>query len=518
MRRYELEDCVYYVSSKGRSYVPAKALLVFVPDRFAASKPEADAYAVRAGWPEAAEEDGAVLVIPTAPKGWKAEGTARVKSLYRKVWKDTYVEDPEEIFKNVWCWETLIFAVGYEEGAAYVGRAAVEQPNAFADAVMVNGVPDRYAGGEELSDRWLLPDASEGWRHRNREIPVSVLLAGNEDTAEAEAYFRASASDADQVTVWRGEYGPDPATTSLLMREFATRIRWKNSPDGTPARLKPEEEIRGGGEYLPDQVEWNGNVYNYYARLPEGVTDVRGLPVVLCMHGHGEPAWMFAQKNGWPELQDETKDFVFVSPDSPQNSWFVSRDHGVHALILDRLKEKYGIDRTRVYLTGFSNGSMATCWYGTMHPELFAALSPWNSPILSYEKRLEEEGWEMPVFAVNGDLDHKMDLPRRFYHELFGTFIRINGGTPEETADAVPGGWKPDRVLTGENCYTAEAGYPQGDRLTTYVYQGRGGVPRFCYTQVRDMPHGAVADEARASWAFLKRFRRPEGSRRVEIL
>ena len=121
----------------------------------------------------------------------------------------------------------------------------------------------------------------------------------------------------------------------------------------------------------------------------------------------------------------------------------------------------------------------------------------------------------MPVFAINGDKDHKMDLPRRFYHELFGTFIRINGGVPVEAEGEIPGGWRPDRILTGDD-YTPGLGYRQGERLTTYVYSGRGNVPRFCFTQVRDMPHGAIPDEARATWDFFRRFRRPEGSKAVE--
>ena len=63
MRRYELADCVYYVSSKGRSYIPAKTLILFAPDRFSSTKEDADAFARKAGWPVAAEKDGAVLTF-----------------------------------------------------------------------------------------------------------------------------------------------------------------------------------------------------------------------------------------------------------------------------------------------------------------------------------------------------------------------------------------------------------------------------------------------------------------------
>lgn len=517
MERFEINAgirCLYYVSSRCRTWTPAKSILVFAPAEAMGSADDLHRFAEACGWLEAAEQDGAVLILPISSSGWQGEDTAIVKQLYRAVWKDTASPDPRESLRNVWCWETLIFAVGYQEGAVFAGNAAVDHPNAFAQVVLVDGVPDDYSGGEALSDRWLLPDASPGWNFRNREVPVSVRFLGNCDTAEAVSYFRKDVWP-DLVTVSVGAYGPEPETTRDIMSEFATRIRWKNSPDGTPARLKPRAQMDTDGEYIRDTVEHGGNVYEFYTRLPKGVNDTRGLPVVVCMHGHGEPAWMFAQKNGWPELQDETGAFLFVSPDSPEHTWYVERDEGMQEKMLDKLEACYGIDRTRVYLTGFSNGAMATCWYGTRHPELYAALSPWNSPIRSFEDTLLHDGWEMPMFAVNGDLDHKMDVPRRSYKELFRTFILLNGGIPEGPAVGVPWNWKYDEIWSAENRYTPENGYTQGERLRTYVYRNRMGESRFCFTVVRDMPHGAVPDEARATWEFVRQFSRPRGSKKI---
>lgn len=512
MEQFELcgqENCLYYVSSKCRTWTPAKTILVFAPDTAAKSISRLESFAKDSGWLEAGEADGTVVVFPLAPRGWDSEDIGRVKSLYKTVWRDTVSPDPRESLRNVWCWETLIFAVGYDAGAVYAGNAAVEHPNTFAQVAMINGVPNRYEGGDAISDRWLLPDASPEWNPKNKEVPVSVWFLGNEDTAQAEGYF------IGDVKTTCGSFGPDRETTRMLMEEFSARIRWKNSPDGTPARLKTKALMDTDGEYVLDQVESGGYVYEYYTRLPKGIASAKGLPVVVSMHGHGEPAWMFAQKNGWPELQDETKAFVFVSPDSPEHTWMIERDEGMHRRMLDKLEADYGIDRSRVYLTGFSNGAMATCWYGTRHPKLYAALSPWNSPLVAFEEKLMEEGWEMPMFAINGDLDHKMDVPRRSYGKLFQNWITLNGGKPRKAEICKPWPWKYDAKWTGEEVYTKQAGYTQGHRLTTYVYQNLDGQSRFCFTDVKDMPHGAIADEARAAWNFMKRFSRPEGSKTI---
>ena len=159
------------------------------------------------------------------------------------------------MLRNVWCWETLIFAVGYGEGAVFAGDAAVAHPNLFAQTVLVNGVPHDYLPAEELSDRWLLPDASADWQHKNREIPTAVWMLGNQDTAQAEAYF--SRPGTDLVAVSKGDYGPAPETTAELLRQMNTRIRWKNSPDGTPARIKSQEQMLADGEYTRGVVHHN---------------------------------------------------------------------------------------------------------------------------------------------------------------------------------------------------------------------------------------------------------------------
>ena len=131
----------------------------------------------------------------------------------------------------------------------------------------------------------------------------------------------------------------------------------------------------------------------------------RGLPLVFSVHGRGEPAWMFAEKNGWDRLADETGAFLLAVPDSPENIWFLERDGGVFARMIDRLHSRYGIDRERVYLTGFSNGGMMTREAGTRYPQLFAALSPWNAPPAETWPGFAEGGWQMPCFIYLGDND-----------------------------------------------------------------------------------------------------------------
>ena len=149
----------------------------------------------------------------------------------------------------------------------------------------------------------------------------------------------------------------------------------------------------------------------------------------------------------------------------------------------------------------------------TTRPWLFAAVSPWNAPSVDaitssglgpyfYHPDFATAGYEMPFFVCTGEADDK--------------------GVPDRTADLdvllAPNGCtrESEQVWDGSNRSTAEQGYVEGERLRTRAYANGEGNVRVCLTVARDMPHGAIADEARAAWEFMSRFKRANGSKRVE--
>ena len=124
-----------------------------------------------------------------------------------------------------------------------------------------------------------------------------------------------------------------------------------------------------------------------------------------------------------------------------------------------------------------------------------------------------ESGLQMPVFAVDGDNDHGSWKVFDKRLEFMDGMLRANGCRmlPEETDFNLR--YRPDGVRTQENYYTPENGYTDGERFRTYVFRDAQQRDIFAYTIMKNMPHGAVYDESRAAWNFLKEFRRlPDGS------
>lgn len=227
----------------------------------------------------------------------------------------------------------------------------------------------------------------------------------------------------------------------------------------------------------------------------------------------GEPAWMFSTKNGWVILADETKEFILVLLDSLQNIWLFDRDSKVFASIIDKLHEVYAIDKTRVYLTGFSNGGIITLQMTNYYPELFAAISPWNTPFRDEFDEILSKGYEMPCYICAGDSDQKVAWED--IESLHENMLKINNCKIKEDKSNLPIRFIPDEIKNTSNYYTKETGYKEGERFQTYLYYNSAGQTRVCLTIMKNMPHGAVYDESRAAWGFLKRFRRLDGSQKV---
>ena len=109
---------------------------------------------------------------------------------------------------------------------------------------------------------------------------------------------------------------------------------------------------------------------------------------------------------------------------------------------------------------------------------------------------------ELPFWICSGDADDKGLSDRT---ADLAEVLPPNGCTRES-----------EQVWDVSNHYTAERGYREGGRIRSRVYCNVQGSPRVGLTVARDMPHGAIADEARAAWEFMSRFRRPQGSKTVE--
>ena len=87
-------------------------------------------------------------------------------------------------------------------------------------------------------------------------------------------------------------------------------------------------------------------------------------PLLISLHGMNQDAAYQQGMANWEEIADREK-FVVVYPNGIDHSWDISsttnnKDLNFLQVIIDEMSTRYNINRSRVYLSGFSMGGMMT--------------------------------------------------------------------------------------------------------------------------------------------------------------
>lgn len=148
------------------------------PKQFSSSHPGdggglvlAEQFARKSGWQALSEYDGAVLILPLAPEGWNAQSHSLPGSIYDRVRGQVGSRNGRSLFGRegkLWCWETMLYLVGYEDGAVFAGNCAMAEPEPLLPrSPLDRGAPDDYSAGAFPSSHWLVRHVSSDYAKRN---------------------------------------------------------------------------------------------------------------------------------------------------------------------------------------------------------------------------------------------------------------------------------------------------------------------------------------------------------------
>lgn len=148
---------------------------------------------------------------------------------------------------------------------------------------------------------------------------------------------------------------------------------------------------------------------NYLVFLPDGYdTGAIDWPVLLFLHGSGERGDDLAlvKRHGPPMLAEHGREFPFilVAPQCPADQQW---DSASLISLLRHIKDEFGPDPERIYLTGLSLGGRGAWQLGMAYPREFAAIVPicgWADP--DGAKSLAS----VPIWAFHGASDEVVSI------------------------------------------------------------------------------------------------------------
>lgn len=148
----------------------------------------------------------------------------------------------------------------------------------------------------------------------------------------------------------------------------------------------------------------DGTQRNMIVYTPKNLPKNR--PLVLSLHGMNQDAAYQDGMCSWEQVADTAK-FVVVYPNGIDKSWDTSgtKDYDFMRAIIDRMYSLYAIDKRRVYINGFSMGSMFVYEAAVRMANVFAAFAPVSGYPL-YDANNFGSSRPVPIIAIQGLADN----------------------------------------------------------------------------------------------------------------
>jgi phospholipase/carboxylesterase len=150
--------------------------------------------------------------------------------------------------------------------------------------------------------------------------------------------------------------------------------------------------------------ERNEQRSDYSLYVPENYAADRQWPLIICLHGGYGEGYEYI----WTWLRPaRARGYLLLSPKSLDVTWTMtpnSIDTRSILTMFDEVATEYSLDRSRLFLTGLSDGGIMTYLLGIERHEMFTgiapvagALHPMVDPMLR-----TRTGREVPIFVIHG--------------------------------------------------------------------------------------------------------------------
>lgn len=266
-----------------------------------------------------------------------------------------------------------------------------------------------------------------------------------------------------------------------------------------------------------------GSGLEYYLYTPAAVAQQEDstAPLVIGMHGNDNSAITMAKISEWPSLAQENG-FVYMGLNHCESM----SDDEIMEAIQYVIENHPVIDTSRVYMTGFSNGSIHT-WNlisNEKYKNFFAAVAPMNACTTRDDYRDEEAAGKLatgsiiPVIYFGATGSHILEMPNQPFSimnigdpaETLEYIFDRNGVTGDYVNDPEAGFW--GMAANGEEEVVSKYYQDENNKLVKNIissYESEDGAVYTVLVAVTSI-HEYEDLNAKTAWDFMSKFSRNE--------
>lgn len=254
----------------------------------------------------------------------------------------------------------------------------------------------------------------------------------------------------------------------------------------------------------------------YVAYYKKGAFDIGNapLPLLMVFHGGGDSAQCMVCLSDWHKVVAKYG-FLLVSIEDHTSS---TASEAIQ--VLDQLMERYNIDKTRIYATGFSMGGIKTWDMFQEYPKRFAAVAPMDATVdvgenVFFQKVNKEINQEviLPVFYVGGEETPLPELPFQAEKCLnrMAYVLKVNKAVnPYNVKFKKQDKWKNKYFGVEGDSITYDTDTDKGSRLTMHHFISEDGNYYSVFASASRQQHEMRHLNCENAWRFMTRFSRDE--------
>ncbi len=528
--------------------------IVVYTDKTFASKDEARAYLDELGLPAIVDgfRGSVILVTPSSEAGFTAADQKNYYALQTAMFAINASATVDGT--AITCMDAsyyggfgFYYLIGIDGGADFINNYVagnLDYISRVAGLLLINGKMERISTVAAPVPAYLInadettvakycaangadavENSKDGTLYYNQALPVRKVFAAAADAVDkdliAKVYYdfliKAVRGQEMKVglnsasTPYQG-YGNDQAPYSLSVRNALIN---GVTADGiheitTVSDALSEYKNEANGEYLE----------TWYEYLPEEVLDGTApegsIPLLLSIHGGGDDPRQYVDGQGWLVVAGKER-LAIVAPDYSSMSNF--SDEGRSALmkafpaLVRYMLDKYpALDASRVYVNGYSMGSLGTCQAMWGDPGLFAAAFP-QAGVMNAAPREEDYAQfadiDLPICISTSEYDLAPNVDPVThcivpdFYALVRAFLKVN--EMEEIPEAPDFETYPmvgfDADITGT--------YVMNGEYTNHYWRFlKDGVPMVGFNYIDGIVHCLYPEYASMVWDFVKHYSR----------
>lgn len=492
---------------------------------------------------ELAEEKHVILLFPNPTnQGWNYQGdTAREDDLAFLV--RCFASLPKSKGKAAGFNGMIFYIATSNRTSALLSLLSEKQP-LDCSAMMLGAFPADYhiaeGGLRQSVNAWVYEENKE-----IQEYLIEVNRIGSKHVSNGVNHYVSKLNENNFHFVSNNGLNADEIKNAWELL-FSEARRWRNDTYGTYQKRTNFTEWGFVGHVNDYSLSVNnGFKHTWYEYIPE---QLRGsnekVPLVFYFHGGACVPLYGAEQSDWHEIA-KRENFIVVYPKASVGKvWNAFDDQNqpsdfafVLALI-EHMKKVHPIDESRIYLSGFSMGSMMTNAMACAYPNVFAAAAPLNAQHLGYlsnrfkafsslgmgtkptEEQLNEIShtkiladeakvrmdYRMPVFQCSGLLDNLFNTwPIDREENLWIPTINY---WKEYNHIPVTKFEYNSKYETG--LYSDESQYVCADeRFIHHIWTSSDThLPLYQFLVAKRMPHAVDLREIKLAWQFMKHYSR----------